>query len=222
MAANTKTVTMVRNGDGKWTFQDKTECAEAFAAIVNSFTKEELVDLKRCPMCNQKTSFKPMTYRPSRHMVEVLFEMYRVMNKDPEGRRYVKLTEEPKFLKDEEQLIGMTSGIKQIHKMIYLGLVSFVDHSGNPTTKNDPDRKLGCYTISQKGMDLISGKDVVPWQTQIVNGRIHNAEANKNTKGNIHDVRNIGWEEWIEMAKSSGLENLEIPKAIKEKQQDLW
>ena len=74
---------------GKYVLVDKNEAEFLFDAIVASFDKDELKDLDRCPMCRKKTDAKMHTYIPSRHMVEVLFEMARVMKADPEQNGYV-------------------------------------------------------------------------------------------------------------------------------------
>lgn len=199
--------------DGEWVLKDEALGPMAYTAILNTFRdKDKLEKVKRCPVCNRKAVFQPMVYRPTRHMVEVLFEMHRVIMHDPKQRGYVRMTEEASYLRDEDRIIGMTSGTKQIHKMIYLGLATFVDKEGKHTTKNDPERRSSCYAITVKGMDLLAGKVISPFQIRISNSKPVFQDEDRNTSGTITDVKALTEEDWKEMARESGVTILEVPK----------
>ena len=162
-----------------------------------------------CPTCNRKFNRKCQKYQPTAEMVEILFEMVRVTQSDPKGRKYVRMVETPSKLSPNERFIATSIGIKQNHKMRLLGLVDYVDKNGNPCPSTTPHMK-GCYMITQKGWDLLKGLPITPWQIHVQNKRVIMMDEDKTTVGSIADVRDFSYDEWVERGKAVGLP-LELP-----------
>ena len=137
-------------------------------------------------------------------MVEILFEMVRVMNSDPNNRKYVKMVENLKKLSDKERLIGTSIGIKQNHKMRLLGLISYVDKNGNQCPSTTPHVRAG-YTITQRGWDLLKGLPISPFCVRVQNKKVVLTNEDKNTVGSISDVRDFSYDEWVERGRAVGL-----------------
>ncbi|MEN6550184.1 MAG: hypothetical protein ABFE07_29420 [Armatimonadia bacterium] len=198
-------------GGGLWQIEEKAEARLAFNAALNSFTKEELQEVRTCPLCGKKTATRIQHYRPTRDMVEIMFEMVRIMNRDPQGRGYVRMMEHPEHLKDEDRILGTASGTKQNHKMTKLGLISYVGHDGKPYDGSSK-RILGAYCLTQKGLDLLNGRTISPWDVHLKNGVVVMLAEDEHTSGNINDVKNLSYDEWKQMARETGVEHLLIPK----------
>jgi hypothetical protein len=136
-------------------------------------------------------------------MVDILFEMARIVRDDPKGRKYVLMVEHPERLKGDRRLIGTALGIKQNHKMRQLGLISYVGVDG--ACDGASKRIQAAYCITQKGMDLLVGLPITPWQIHVKNKRIVNMQEDQNTTGSIRDVKAFSYEQWKEQALNAKL-----------------
>ena len=182
--------------------------AEANKAIMEEL-RTHLKEVTVCPVCERKFHRNAQKYQPTRQMVEVMFEMARVMNNDPRQRKYVKMVERPELLPLDERIIGMTAGIKQNHKMRLMNLISFIDSKGNLCSRSTP-HVLAAYTITQRGWDLLNGLPITPWQIHVQNSKVVLLDEDKGTVGSITDVRDFTYDEWIERGRAIGLP-LKIP-----------
>lgn len=176
---------------------------EAHKAIMNEL-KSHLKDVDICPVCEHKFHSKAQKYQPTRQMIEIMFEMARIMNADPKQRKYVKMVERPELLSPDERLIGMTAGIKQNHKMRLMNLISYVDVTGGLCSRSSPHVRAA-YTITPRGWQLLQGLPITPWQIHIQNSKAVLLDEDKGTVGSITDVRDFTYDEWVERGKAIGL-----------------
>jgi len=199
---------------GKYVLDDPNQGEFLFQAIIDSFPEEELVKLKRCPMCNKKTVFKMLSYEVNRHMIDVLFEMRRVILSDPEQHGFVYMREETRGIREGQQLFSMTNGAQQNHKMCYLGLITQIDRNGNPVSPGQPGALQSAYKITDKGMALMKGQKISPWRIHRKLGRTIVTKEDGESSGTIFDAKQMSYEDYVSMCVSANIEHLMVPDAI--------
>jgi len=195
-ADNEFTVTFRKEvSTGAWVLVNNEDKARPmFDAIVNA-CKPAIREVKVCPLCERKLHKNSQKYQPTREMVDIMFEMAKLMRNDPQQRNYVKMVERPEKLNVDERIIGTSTGIKQNHKMRLLGLISCVDTDGLPcerTTKH----LLGTYTITERGWEFLKGVPISPWQIHVKGSKVVLLDEDKQTSGSIGDVHDFSYEEW--------------------------
>lgn len=206
-------VKLVKNKEGKLVLDNTDQANTVFEAIVNSFPEEKLKEVSRCPVCLKNTNFKLQKYMPTRHMVEVLFEIRRTMVADPGQKGFVFMREEDYSVKDDEQSYSMTNGSQQNHKMAWLGLITPLTHDLKDCNPNyhGPDRKRSAYKITQKGMDLLYGKNVSPFQVHRRCGKTVITDEDKASIGTILDAKKMTADDYAAMCRNAQITPLLVP-----------
>jgi len=211
-------ITTYSDEKGRSILSDKSIATELFKLIQNTFTKEELEEAKRCPVCNSKTSFKMHKYFLTKHMAEILFEMRRIIVSDPGQNGYVMMREEKRSVRSGEKLFSMVSGSQQNHKMVWLDLIYPIDHE---LQKYDPAGKCprlrSAYKISDRGYNLMNGKTISPFQIHRRCGKTIVTDEDKASSGNILDAKEMTFEDYELMCKNADITSLLLPKQVAEK-----
>jgi hypothetical protein len=189
-----------RSGSTSWSLNNNDDkIKEMFAALIEN-GKSSLQEVTVCPLCERKVNTKAQKYQPTREMVDILFLMHRVMSEDPKQRGYVRMVERPERARDDERTICTANGIKQNHKMRMLDLISYVDVNHKPCLAG-AKRILGGYTLTQRGKELLMGLPITPWQIHVKNKKAVLLDEDRQTSGSITDVKDLTYDEWVEMAK---------------------
>lgn len=200
---------------GNYVLEDRNQAEYLFQAIVNSFSEEELIKMERCPLCRKKTAFKLSPISINRHMVEILFEMRRVMVADPDQHGFVYMREEVRGIKEKQQSYSMINGSQQNHKMCYLGLVTQIGADFEPLPPEARNKLQAAYKLTQKGLSLINGKSVSPWTIHRRLGRTTVTDEDKLSSGTLFDAKEMTYEDYVNMSRNAEVEHLEMPERLK-------
>ena len=211
-------ITTYSDENGREMLSDKSIASMLFKLIQNTFTKEELEEAKRCPVCNNKTSFKMHKYFLTKHMAEILFEMRRIIVSDPGQSEYIMMREERRSVRENEKMFSMVSGSQQNHKMVWLDLIYPIDHEFK---KYDPAGKCprlrSAYKISERGYNLMYGKTISPFQIHRRCGKTIITEEDKISSGTILDAKAMTFEDYEAMCQNADITSLLLPKQVTEK-----
>jgi hypothetical protein len=204
--------------DGVLVLEDPSQANVLFEAIVSSLSDEELKKTPRCPVCKQRTSFKTQPYYVTKHMVEILFRMRRLMIEDPQQHGYVMMREDERSIKDNERLYSMSRGGQQNHKMAWLGLITPLTHDLKPCNPDyhGSERMRSAYTVTQKGLDLLYGKTVSPFQIHRRRGKTIITDEDKKTAGTVLDAKEMTAEDYELMCKNAQITSLLVPAGHEE------
>ena len=203
MSDESEVVVNILDGhDGMPRLANKSLAKYVVEAAINSLDGKDLENFHDCPVCGKKTSNRVCHYRPSWDMVTILFHILRITQKDPQSRGYVLMVEHPEHQDLDDRIISTDVGIKQNHKMRQLGLLRAVGHDGGALKPSSP-RMRGAYMITRKGMMLLQGKTVSPWEVHIKNNRVIMMSLDEKTSGNIRDVKKMSYEDYLSMAHLS-------------------
>lgn len=206
-------VKIEKGPDGKWVLEDHKQADILFEAIINSYPEDKLKEVSRCPVCSKRTSFKLQKYMVTRHMVEVLFEMRRTMLSDPGQHGFVFMREEDYSVKLDEMSYSMTNGSQQNHKMAWLGLITPLTHDLNDCNPDyhGPDRKRSAYKITQKGLDLLYGKEISPFQVHRRCGKTVVTDEDKKSIGTVLNAKKMTADDYATMCRNAQITPLLVP-----------
>jgi hypothetical protein len=208
-------VVVEKDEKGKQVLTDKNVAKKLYELIVDSFPEEELELIKRCPICRKKTASKEHIYTITRHMVEILVEMNRIITVDPGKHGFVFIREEPRSIRKGEEQYSMTIGGRQTHKMTWLGLITPIDHDLNPVDPEDRISRLrSAYKITDKGHALLRGEAISPASVHRKNGGTIVTEDDKTASVSRDSVKDLSYNDYIEMCKRAEIKYPALPVAV--------